>query len=82
MKRRHLELLCFVFPKDKECSVDSSVRNIIYKFDKIQERPTDGGLTALPTRCRFLRTLKLHLPAAYALKGGLVTSFHCTYLER
>ena len=33
-QKKHLDLLCFVFPKDKGCSVHLFVKLIIDKFDQ------------------------------------------------
>ena len=52
-QKRHLDLLRFVFPKGKGCSVHSFVKKK-FDFDKIQGLPTNGGLTTLPpTPCHF-----------------------------
>ena len=48
-QKKHLDLLCFIFPKSKRCSVHLFVKNKnIDKFDKIQELPTYSDSFDIP----------------------------------
>ena len=47
-QKKHLDLLCFIFPKSKRCSVHLFVKKNIDKFDKIQELPTYSDSFDIP----------------------------------
>ena len=63
-QKKHLDLLCFIFPKSKRCSVHLFVKKKknIDKFDKIQELPTYSDsfdIPPPPSNVQLLSDLRL-----------------------
>ena len=80
-QKKHLDVLCFVFPTGKGCSVHLFVKNIIDKFDNIQELPTYGGLVLVPSPPLAIFFLRVHFIYWLAMPLIIITCARLQYLN-